>query len=56
MWFDSVECKVIACAIKEYKENVKKLLSTGSGYAYDALQEITDACDDILYKCDNADD
>ena len=56
MWFDSNECKIIAGAIQEYKENVNKLLRTGHPYAYDALQEIIDLCDDILAKCDNADD
>lgn len=56
MWFDSNECKIIACAIKEYKESVNKLLRIGHSYAYDALQEIDDLCDDILAKCDNADD
>lgn len=56
MWFDSNEYKIIACAIKEYKETVNKLLRTGHSYAYDALQELIDVCDDILSKCDNADD
>lgn len=56
MWFDSNECTIIACAMKEYKESVSKLLITGHSYAYDALQEIVDLCDDIIAKCDNADD
>lgn len=56
MWFDSNECKIITDAIMEYKENVNKLLRTGRSYAYDALQEIIDMCNDILSKCNNADD
>lgn len=59
MWFDSYECKIIANAIRNYKESVMKLFNTCHPSVYetlDALQEIVDLCDDILAKCDNADD
>jgi len=59
MWFDSTECKIIASAVKNYKETITKLFNTCHPAVYetlDALQEMIDLCDDILAKCDNADD